>query len=69
MLSSSSSYCKIWSVPILLQSAQDRLHSRAPISCEAMQGVTDYEPRVVHQLLSLLYRYTSTILQDAEVRI
>ena len=31
------------------------------------QGVSDYEPRVVHQLLNLMYRYASDILQDADV--
>ncbi len=34
-----------------------------------MQGVTDYEPRVVEQLLDFLYRYVSETLQDADVRI
>ena len=33
-----------------------------------MQGVRDYEPRVVHQLMDLMYRYTADILQDADVR-
>ncbi len=33
-----------------------------------MQGVTDYEPRVVEQLLDFLYRYVSETLQDADVR-
>lgn len=32
------------------------------------QGVHDYEPRVVNQLLDFVYRYSADILQDAEVR-
>lgn len=30
-------------------------------------GVTEYEPRVVHQLLEFSYRYVSTVLEDAVV--
>eukprot|EP00873_Tetraselmis_striata_P007094 jgi/Tetstr1/427358/TSEL_017525.t1 len=33
----------------------------------ASQGVHDYEPRVVNQLLDFVYRYSADILQDAEV--
>jgi hypothetical protein len=29
-------------------------------------GVTDYEPRVVQQLLDFTYRYVADVLQDAE---
>ncbi|GAB4816409.1 hypothetical protein N2152v2_003455 [Parachlorella kessleri] len=29
-------------------------------------GVTEYEPRVLQQLMDFMYRYTSEILQDAE---
>ena len=32
------------------------------------QGVKDYEPRVVNQLLDFAYRYVCEVLQDAEVR-
>ena len=32
-----------------------------------MQGVDEYEPRVVHQLLDFMYGYVSGVLQDAEV--
>lgn len=32
-----------------------------------MQGVTDYEPRVVNQLLNFVYRHVADILLDAEV--
>ncbi len=32
-----------------------------------MQGVEEYEPRVVHQLLDFMYGYVSGVLQDAEV--
>lgn len=32
-----------------------------------MQGVKDYEPQVVQQLLDCMYRHISDILQDAEV--
>jgi len=28
-------------------------------------GVTEYEPRVIHQLLEFSYRYVSTVLEDA----
>lgn len=35
----------------------------------AMQGVLEYEPRVVLQLLDFLYRYVSETLQDADVRV
>lgn len=31
------------------------------------QGVEDYEPRVVHQLLDFMYAHVSGVLQDAEV--
>ncbi|KAI1291787.1 Transcription initiation factor TFIID subunit 9 [Halotydeus destructor] len=30
-------------------------------------GVTDYEPRVIHQLLEFTYRYISGVLEDAQV--
>lgn len=30
-------------------------------------GITDYEPRVVNQLLEFIYRYTTSILDDARV--
>lgn len=36
-------------------------------SCMSLQGVRDYESTVIHQLMNLMYRYTSDILQDADV--
>lgn len=30
-------------------------------------GITEYEPRVVHQLLEFSYRYVTTVLEDAQV--
>jgi hypothetical protein len=33
----------------------------------AAQGVKEYEPRVVTQLLDFVYRYVTDVLQDAEV--
>ena len=33
-----------------------------------LQGVSKYEPQVVHQLLNFAYRHVSEVLQDAEVR-
>ena len=33
----------------------------------AAQGVKEYEPRVVNQLLDFVYRYVTDVLQDAEV--
>lgn len=35
---------------------------------QILQGVTEYEPRVVEQLLNFMYRHVADILQDAEVR-
>jgi hypothetical protein len=32
------------------------------------QGVTEYEPRVLNQLVDFVYKYTADVLQDAEVR-
>lgn len=32
-----------------------------------LQGVSEYEPRVVEQLLNFMYRHVADILQDAEV--
>ena len=32
-----------------------------------LQGVQDYEPGVITQLLNFMYRYVSEVLQDAEV--
>ena len=32
-----------------------------------MQGVTEYEPKVLQQLMDFMYRYTAEVLQDAEV--
>ena len=40
-----------------------------PISMLALQGVTEYEPRVVEQLLNFMYRHVADILQDAEVSV
>jgi len=34
---------------------------------ETLQDVTNYDPRVVEQLMNFMYRYTSEVLQDAEV--
>lgn len=31
------------------------------------QGIREYEPRVLQQLMDFMYRYTAEILQDAEV--
>ena len=49
--------------------AKARMHcfSIPNFLCNCLQGVQDYEPRVVHQLLNLMYRYASDILQDADV--
>jgi len=30
-------------------------------------GITDYEPRVIHQLLEFSYRYVTNVLEDAQV--
>lgn len=30
-------------------------------------GVTDYEPRVINQLLEFIYRYVTSVLEDARV--
>ena len=32
-----------------------------------LQGIQEYEPRVVKQLMDFVYRYISEVLQDAEV--
>ena len=38
------------------------------VNCNGLlQGVRDYEPRVIQQLLDCMYRHVSDILQDAEV--
>ena len=45
--------------------------SRAPslrASLLPAQGVTEYEPRVLNQLVDFVYKYTADVLQDAEVR-
>lgn len=32
-----------------------------------LKDVEEYDPRVVEQLLSFMYKYTSEVLQDAQV--
>ncbi len=38
-----------------------------PLRTHFAQGVKEYEPRVVNQLLDFVYRYVCDVLQDAEV--
>lgn len=40
----------------------------SPAANPRLQGVKQYEPRVLQQLMDFMYRYTAEILQDAEVR-
>ena len=42
--------------------------ARAMISILKDMGISDFEPRVVNQLLEFSYRYVSTILEDSKVR-
>jgi hypothetical protein len=44
------------------------LMSHLYTSTHIEQGVDDYEPRVVHQLLDFMYAHVSGVLQDAEAR-
>jgi len=41
--------------------------ARAMISILKDMGISDFEPRVVNQLLEFSYRYVSTILEDSKV--
>ena len=43
--------------------------ARVMISILKDMGISDFEPRVVNQLLEFSYRYVSTILEDSKVRI
>lgn len=38
-----------------------------PEICCGLQGIKEYEPRVVHQLLDFMYRNVAEVLQVAEV--
>jgi len=40
-------------------------HSLFPSS--SWQGITDYEPQIIHQLLDYMYSYTALVLQDASL--
>ena len=42
-------------------------HVLSPACAQLEQGVKEYEPRVVNQLLDFVYRYVCDVLQDAEV--
>ena len=41
--------------------------ARVMISILKDMGISDFEPRVVNQLLEFSYRYVSTILEDSKV--
>ena len=43
--------------------------ARVMISILKDMGISDFEPRVVNQLLKFSYRYVSTILEDSKVKI
>ena len=40
---------------------------RVMVSILKDMGITEYEPRVINQLLEFSYRYISTVLEDSKV--
>lgn len=54
--------------PITLTISFSRHRLAHPLTSSSLsQGITDYEPQIIHQLLDYMYSYTASVLQDASL--